>query len=266
MGIFRKGFIQGAAIGGVAATMLALGVPDPVAYFSGAGVTSFCVGIAIGVRESRRQQAAREEAAARSRKPDYNRIAALELDIFGQKFEHDGAPKTPWNGAAARTDSWREQPAVSDGCFYWMSPAIDGEMRGCRACGRTWTTSQTRDPFGPTLQCPGCGMTNAAYRRGVADFRQYPQPQTGTAGYGWTQVSYYGGGTVSVNEARWSASLPSMPAVLPPPPQSMEEVAEAFKALAQVCNYPVCPQCGHFSTGSSAHPEICGACKVKWHD
>ena len=223
MGIFRRStrtaFAVGGAIGGIAATMAASGVPDPAVYLSGAGVASFAAGIAIGTHDARkRQQRTAREEAARSRKPDYNRIAALELDLFGEKFEHDGAPKTPWNEAASRTDSWREtaQPSAD---MLALQQALDD------------------------------------YQRGVANFRQYPQSRTVASGW-QAQVGYYG--TVS---AYGTWHVPITPILPPPSPQSAEEVAEAFRALAQVCNYPVCPACGSFSTGSTAHPELCASCR-----
>jgi hypothetical protein len=43
--------------------------------------------------------------------------------------------------------------------FYRESRGIDGYLRWCDKCGATWGTSETRDPFGPTLACPVCRIT-----------------------------------------------------------------------------------------------------------
>jgi len=61
--------------------------------------------------------------------------------------------------AEAMQAAERPDPVIPPEPFYRESAGIDGYMRWCNKCGATWGTSDTRDPFGPTLACPACRMT-----------------------------------------------------------------------------------------------------------
>jgi len=129
---------------------------------------------AAGTRNLRRLQAG-------ATRPDYAAITRLERDIWGQAFEHAGAPMPPVP-ETGRTHA----PARGCGGYHLGTEAM------CAACNGYRITMTRIGPVGPV--CPCCGTTpgtghhgmNGGTEAGIADLpasSRFPIPSQDVALY-----------------------------------------------------------------------------------